>query len=264
MSLIGAKFTELKSLGRKALIPYLTVGYPRPELTPVLVRAMADAGADLVELGIPFSDPIADGPIIQRAGYEALRQGVNLTQCLDVASRLRQDGLSIPLLFMGYYNPIFRYGEERFLQDCRSVGLDGLIVPDLPPEEADSLLGACSESGLDLIFLLAPTSTPERIEMVAGKASGFIYLVSLTGVTGPRDSLPQELEEFVARVRARALQPLCVGFGIGSAEQARRVGEVADGVVVGSAIVRLAGESQDPIREVSSLVSELRRGLEGK
>lgn len=263
MSRIGATFEELKARDRKALIPYLTIGYPRLALTPALVQAMAEAGADLLELGIPFSDPIADGPIIQRAAYEALRQGVNLERCLAVARKLRRDGLGIPLLFMGYYNPIFHYGQERFCQECQRVGIDGLIVPDLPPEEAEGLRAACLENGLDLIFLLAPTSTPERVELVASLASGFIYLVSLTGVTGPRDSLPAELESFVARVRARTSQPLCVGFGVSSPQQARRVGEVADGVVVGSAIVRLAGESEEPLKQVSSFVGRLRRGLDG-
>jgi tryptophan synthase alpha chain len=263
MSRIGTTFKELKASGRKALIPYLTVGHPGLALTPALVQAVADAGADLVELGIPFSDPIADGPIIQRAAYEALRQGVNLQQCLAVAGKLRGDGLRIPLLFMGYYNPIFHYGQERFCQECQQVGVDGLIVPDLPPEEAGSLRRACLENGLDLIFLLAPTSTSERVELVASLASGFIYLVSLTGVTGPRDSLPAELEEFVARVRAQTSQPLCVGFGVSGPQQARRIGEVADGVVVGSAIVRLAGESE-PLGQVSSFVGQLRRGLDGR
>jgi len=264
MSRIEATFEKLKARGRKALIPYLTIGYPRLALTPALVQAMVEAGADLVELGIPFSDPIADGPIIQRAAYEALRQGVNLERCLAVAHKLRQDGLMIPLLFMGYYNPIFHYNEERFCQECQRVGIDGLIVPDLPPEEAGSLRTACLENDLDLIFLLAPTSTPERVELVASLASGFIYLVSLSGVTGPRDSLPAELENFVARVRARTPQPLCVGFGISSPREASRVGEVADGVVVGSAIVQLAGECENPLEQVSSFVGRLRRGLDRK
>ncbi len=245
--------------GHKALIPYLTVGYPDIDTTLEIARLVASSGGDLLELGIPFSDPLADGTTIQRASYESLRQGTTPELCLEVAGRLRDD-IDIPLVFMTYYNPVHKYGLEAFCGDCAQAGIDGLIVPDLPPEEGGELEGACASHGLDLVYLLAPTSTDERIDLVTARARGFIYLVSLTGVTGARATLPADLEVFVRRVRARAAQPLCVGFGISTPQEARRVAEVADGVIVGSRIVQLLAEP-DPQTQVQRFLASLRKAL---
>ena len=245
--------------GYKALITYLTVGYPNVETTLEMVPLIASSGCDLVELGIPFSDPLADGTTIQRASYHALKQGITPEICLDVAHKLRAK-VDIPLAFMTYFNPVHKYGLDAFCRDCARAGISGLIVPDLPPEEATELEETSQSHGLDLIYLLAPTSTDERIDMVAARARGFIYLVSLTGVTGARDSLPQELEDFVLRVRRRARQPLCVGFGISTPDEARRVAKVADGVIVGSRLIQLL-EENDPAPKVRSFVKSLRDAL---
>jgi tryptophan synthase alpha chain len=225
----------------KALIAYVTVGYPSHQATLEVVPRLADWGCDIIELGIPFSDPIADGTTIQEASYRALQQGITPKLCLEIASKLRQQ-VTVPLIFLTYYNPVYRFGLESFCQALASAGVDGLIIPDLPPEEGTELEQATQEQQLDLIYLLSPTSSDERTDLIAGHSRGFIYLVSLTGVTGARDSLPAELEEFVLRVRKRTHQPLCVGFGIASAEQASRVAKIADGIIVGSRIVQLMNE----------------------
>ena len=255
--------TEIKDIfarkGHKALIAYLTVGYPNMGTTLEMVPLLASSGCDLVELGIPFSDPLADGTTIQRASYHALKQGTTPELCLDVARNLRGQ-VKIPLTFMTYFNPVLRYGLEAFCHDCSRAGISGLIVPDLPPEEAGELEEISKSYCIDLIYLLAPTSTDERIDMVAARARGFIYLVSLTGVTGARESLPPELENFVLKVRKRASQPLCVGFGISTPHEARRVAKVADGVIVGSRLIQLL-DKNDPAPEVNSLVRDLREAL---
>ena len=233
--------------GRKALIGYLTVGYPDVEATLDMVPLLATAGCDLVELGIPFSDPLADGPTIQRASYHALTRGTTPALCLDVAGKL-QAGVDIPLVFMTYFNTVHNYGLQAFCRDCAGAGVSGMIVPDLPPEEGACLEEASLSHGLDLVYLLAPTSTDERIELVSKKSRGFIYLVSVTGVTGARDRLPEDLECFVSRVRSRAALPLCVGFGISTPEEAKRVAGVADGVIVGSRLIQLLGEPDGAAR----------------
>jgi tryptophan synthase alpha chain len=243
---------------RTAFMPYAVLGYPTPDISLQVVQTLVTAGADLLELGVPFSDPLADGPTIQTATHRALEQGVTTTDCIAMVARLRDDGVETPALLMGYVNPVLAYGLERFVADSAAAGVDGFIVPDLPPEEAGELEAACQHRGLALVYLLAPTSSPERIALVAQKSQGFIYLVSLTGVTGARDGLPPGLAGFVARVRAVAHKPLAVGFGIGSGEQARAVAELADGVIVGSALVRCAGES---IEQVRALADELREAI---
>ena len=224
----------------KALITYLTVGYPSVNTTLEIVPALADWGCDVVELGIPFSDPLADGTTIQKASYQALRNEVTPSLCLQIASQLRQK-VDIPLVFMTYYNPVFSFGLEAFCQASAKAGVDGLIIPDLPPEEGAELEASAGKQGLDLVYLLAPTSSEERIGLVAQRSRGFIYLVSLTGVTGARETLPADLEEFVTRVRKRTSLPLCVGFGISTPEQVRQVAKIADGVIVGSRLIQLLG-----------------------
>jgi tryptophan synthase alpha chain len=240
-------------------MPYVTIGYPNIETTLEIVPALAECGSDIIELGIPFSDPLADGPTIQQASFEALQQGVTPDVCLDVARKLRKR-VEIPLIFMGYYNPVLHYGLERFCGKCAEAGVDGLIIPDLPPEEASDLEGSTQKHGIDLIYLLAPTSDDRRIDVVARRSRGFIYLVSITGVTGARDSLPPELEEFVARVRQKARQPLCVGFGISTPQQAKRVASVADGVIVGSRVIQLIKEDTS-LTKLKSFITSLRSAI---
>jgi tryptophan synthase alpha chain len=246
--------------GYKALIGYITAGYPEISATPEIAVALAGNGCDIIELGIPFSDPLADGATIQKSSYEALLKGTTPQACLDMAIEIREK-TDVPLLFMTYYNPVLNHGLERFCVDCTDAGMDGLIVPDLPPEEGAELEAITRKHGLDLVYLLAPTSTGERIAMVAKRSRGFIYLVSLTGVTGARDTLPPELEGFVKRVRKIAEQPLCVGFGISTPEQARRVAAMADGVIVGSRIIQLIEEDKS-LAKMKLFAGSLRKALD--
>lgn len=251
---ISAAFSK----GHPAFMPYSVLGYPNRQASLDVVKTLVEAGADLLELGIPFSDPLADGPIIQAATQKSLENGTSLKDCIAMTRELREQGVDTPALFMGYVNPMLAYGLEQFTADAAAAGVDGLIVPDLPPEESAELETLCNEHGLALVYLLAPTSTPERIERVAKQSRGFIYLVSLTGVTGARNQLPSGLGDFVARVRSQTDTPLAVGFGIGDGEQARTVAEIADGVIVGSALVKRAGSSIDEVRD---LAVELRTAL---
>ena len=257
MSCIASVFHQ----GHTALIAYITVGYPSIEATLKVVPILASSGCDMVELGIPFSDPVADGVTIQRASFQALQNGVTPKVCLEVAKGLSQKA-QIPLVFMTYFNPVFSYGLEEFCGACAGSGVSGLIIPDLPPEEGSELGAITQRQGLDLIYLLAPTSTGERISLVAERSRGFIYLVSVTGVTGARDRLPADLEAFVSRVRQVASQPLCVGFGISTPEQAKRVAGVADGVIVGSRLIQLMETGDDYISLVSRFIKGLRQALD--
>ncbi len=255
---IAAVFELARAENRAALMPYLALGHPTPEASPDLIRAAIAGGADLLELGIPFSDPLADGPVIQRATHAALQQGMTVARCLEMVQNLRQRGVMIPLIFMGYYNPILAYGEEAFCRACSDVGIDGLIVPDMPPDEGEKLEKACHQHGPALVYLLAPTSTPERIRLVSERSRSFIYLVSVTGITGPREHLPSDLASFVNRVRKATDKPLAVGFGISTPAQAQQVATLVDGVIVGSALVRLA-EEKNGMGKVKSFVRELRQ-----
>ncbi len=261
MSRIADVLSRRHKDGQVALIAFLTVGYPDVEATLRLVPALAAGGADMVELGVPFSDPLAEGPTIQRSSHHALQRGVTPGACLEVAKQLRERGVAIPLLLMGYYNPILAYGIDRFARDAAAAGVDGLILVDLPPEEAAGVQTACADRGLDLIYLLAPTSSDERIALVASRASGFIYCVSLTGVTGARGEIAPGLREFLARVRAHTSLPLAVGFGISRREHVRAVGELgADAAVIGSAIIDLidrtpAEEREERVREYVEVVT---------
>ena len=258
MSRIASVFNQP---GHTALIPYITVGYPTVEATLKVVPLLASGGCDIVELGIPFSDPLADGATIQKASFHALENGVTPQLCLEVAKQLSQM-VETPLVFMTYFNPVFSYGLEEFCSACAGSGVSGLIIPDLPLEEGLELETITQRQGLDLIYLLAPTSTEERIRMVAERSRGFIYLVSVTGVTGARDRLPANLDAFVARVRKVATQPLCVGFGISTPEQARRVAQIADGVIVGSRIIQLMEAEDSFISPVGNFIKGLRQALD--
>ena len=243
----------------KALMPFVTVGYPSVDATLEIVPLLESLGCDIIELGIPFSDPLADGVTIQEASHQALCQGVTPSLCLEIAAELRKK-VTLPLIFMTYYNPVFRFGIERFCQSCHKSGIDGLIIPDLPPEEAGELESLAQQYQIDLIYLLAPNSAEERINLIAEKSHGFIYLVSLTGTTGARQKLPSNMENFVTRVRQKTSQPLCVGFGISTPEQAKEVAKIADGVIVGSRIIQLLEEQSTS--KLAEFITALREGLD--
>ena len=261
MNRITKTFQLLKQNNRKALMPYVTMGYPALESALEIVPALAEAGADLVELGVPFSDPLADGATIQAAGQRALANGMSLALCLEQAATLRACGVTVPFVLMGYYNPIIQFGIERFVKQAVASGIDGLIVPDLPPEEAETLYTAATARGLDVIFLLAPTSDDARVQTVTAQSGGFVYLVSLVGVTGARESLPPDLAEFVTRVRAVTDKALAVGFGIATPEQATQVAKIADGVIVGSALVKVIGAAEHPAEAAQAFTAALRAAI---
>lgn len=243
-------------------MPYQMLGHPTLEMSPRVIEALAEAGADLFELGLPFSDPLADGPVIQAAGQVALDQRITVDRCLSLVATLRKHIPNHPFCLMGYINPILAHGTERFVREAAEAGVDGLIVPDLPPDEpeAEELASLCARYDIAPIYLLAPTSTAERIELAVARSKGFVYLVSVTGITGARTALASDLSDFVRRVRAVAERHplnerpyLAVGFGISSPELSAQVAQIADGVIVGSALVRLAGSSADPVRDVAAL-----------
>ncbi len=244
-------------------MPYHAMGYPDRATTLEVILALSAAGADLFEIGIPHSDPLADGPTIQTATYRALTQGTTVADCLAMMQELRAAGVIQPFCVMSYINPLMAYGIQRFVDDAAAAGADGLIVPDLPPEEAEEIESACRAAGLATVYLLAPTSTEERIKLAARRSTGFIYLVSVTGITGARSELPPNLAGFVQRVRKHTDLPLAVGFGIGTGAQAAAVAAIADGVIVGSALVKAAG-SEKGVEAVRSLAEELAAGVAGK
>lgn len=242
MNRIDQKFQELRDQGTSAFMPYVCAGDPNPELTAKLILTLEEAGADLIELGVPFSDPIADGPTIQRASERALTFNISLQQILEIVTSLRKK-TDIPIALMSYYNPIFRMGEETFCKAAQAAGVDGLIVPDLPPEQAPALLEIAPKYDLATIFLVAPTSPPERMQRIASVSTGFIYCVSLTGVTGARAMLSDEIAPMIAELRKHTDKPIGVGFGVSTPEQANQVAGIADGVIVGSAIVNVIEEN---------------------
>lgn len=263
---IVRSFTQRRAEGRTALVAYLTAGDPHPDVTPDLVLALEQGGADVIELGVPFSDPIADGPVIQRGADRALKAGTNVRSVLEIASRVRRKS-EVPLLLFTYLNPILRYGLDAVARDAAAAGIDGVLLTDLSVEEAKPYLSAARAHHLDTVFLAAPTSSPERLRLVAEYSTGFVYLVSRTGVTGERQTLSDSVEPLVASMRALTTLPLAVGFGISTAEQARVVGQCADGVVVGSAIVRLMeehGRQPTLLSAIESFTHSLRKGLDGQ
>lgn len=259
---IAAAFESARAAGRAALMPYITLGFPTPAASVAVAEALAQSGADLIELGVPFSDPLADGPTIQRSTQVALEQGMRVSNCFDLVRQIRARGVAVPLLLMGYVNPILAYGVERYVQALVDCGADGLIVPDLPVEEAAAMEAACRERGCALVYLAAPTSTPERLEALAAHTSGFLYLVSVTGVTGAREGLARGLADFAARARAAARTPLAVGFGIARPEQAAAVARFADGVIIGSALIQAVDGSDDPAQAAREFLVPIRQALE--
>lgn len=244
MNSIVERFTVLKDKGEKAFIPFITLGYPDLPSSMDLIFELERRGADMIELGIPFSDPLADGPVIQTASFEALRKGVNLGRAMEFVKKIREK-TSIPLIFMGYYNPIFRFGEREFVHQVAKAGVDGLIVADLPPEEAKDIKMYLKGKNLALIFLLTPVSSEKRIRLVCEYSQGFIYCVSYTGVTGGEGKKEKRLSSFLEKIRFYSSTPVAIGFGISSPSQAKRMSHLADGVIVGSAIIRKIMENKD-------------------
>jgi tryptophan synthase alpha chain len=263
VSRIASTFERLRAQGRKALIPYVTAGFPQPGVTPGLMHAMVEAGADVIELGVPFSDPMADGPVIQKAGERALAQGVGTLQVLQMVREFREGDDTTPVVLMGYANPVERYdlrhGRGGFIRDCASAGVDGLLIVDYPPEECEQFAAELREHGLDLIFLLAPTSTDERMQQVARVASGYVYYVSLKGVTGAGHLDTVAVEQMLPRIRAHVKVPVGVGFGIRDAQTARAIGRVADAIVIGTRLIQIIEAA--PAGQVPQAAAEFLRGI---
>jgi tryptophan synthase alpha chain len=262
-SKLDRTFAQLRQHGEKALITYVMAGDPSLQDTEQLVVELEKAGADIIELGVPFSDPIADGPVIQQAAERALRSGTTLRSILSMVIRLRIR-TQIPLVLMAYYNTIYAYGLERFCQEAAQVGVDGLILPDMPPDEAGPLKGPAAAAGLPLIFLLAPTSTVERRTFVARQSQGFVYYVSLTGITGAKLLNLADVEKNVGKIRKVTKLPVAVGFGVATPEDAANVAAIADGVIVGSAIVKQIAvhrEKPDMVKHVAEFVRSLKTAM---
>jgi tryptophan synthase alpha chain len=268
---IDHRFTELKAAGRAALVTFLTAGDPDPETSLAILRALPEAGADVVELGMPFTDPMADGPAIQMSSQRALKAGQTMKKTLDMVRAFRKTENSTPIVLMGYYNPIYIYGVERFLTDAKSAGVDGLIVVDLPPEEDEELCLPALAAGLNFIRLATPTTDDKRLPAVLANTSGFVYYVSITGITGAATPDPGKVTGAVARIKRHTGLPVAVGFGVRTAEQAAAIASGADGVVVGSALVSALKASLDrddkatpkTVEAVTGLVAELARGVRG-
>ena len=260
---LAATFATLRAGGERALVAFFTAGDPSLDGTARLVIEAERRGADVIELGVPFSDPVADGPVIQRAGQRALAAGASLRRVLELVHTLRSE-VRAPIVLMTYYNPVLAFGLPAFAETAGKVGVDGVIMIDLPPEEGGALRERTDAAGVDTVLLVTPTSTPDRVRMIARRSQGFVYLVSLTGVTGERAALPPDLEAQVRALRLVTTKPVCVGFGIGRPEQAAAVGRLADGVIVGSAIVRLVeerGGSTSLITDVGDFIASLKAPL---
>ena len=263
MSRIDTTLSQLKAQGRKALIPFVTAGFPFADSTPSLMHAMAAAGADIIELGVPFSDPSADGPVIQKAGDRALAFGIGLAQVLAMVREFRQSNSTTPVVLMGYANPIERYdqkhGQDSFIRDASAAGVDGVLVVDYPPEECVEFAAKLRAHSMDLIFLLAPTSTDERMQQVAEVASGYVYYVSLKGVTGSGALDTAAVEAMLPRIRQHVSVPVGVGFGIRDAATAKAISRVADAVVIGSRLIQLI--DNEPADRVNTVAADFLSGI---
>ena len=261
MTRIDATFARLQESGRKALVPYVTAGFPDADITPALMHAMVAAGSDVIELGVPFSDPMADGPAIQKAGEKALALGIGTTQVLAMVRSFREQDSATPVVLMGYANPVERYdlkhGKDAFIRDAAAAGVDGVLIIDYPPEECEDFAARLRSNGMDLIFLLAPTSTDQRIKQVAKVASGYVYYVSLKGVTGAGHLDTDAVERMLPRIRAHVKVPVGVGFGIRDADTAKAVGKSADAVIIGTRIIQLL-DGQPPEQGIAAVASFLR------
>lgn len=263
MSRIEQTFSALQAQGRKALIPFVTAGFPYADITPKLMHGMVEGGADVIELGVPFSDPSADGPVIQKAGDRALALGIGLAQVIAMVQEFRKDNSTTPVVLMGYANPIERYDQKHgagaFVRDASAAGVDGVLVVDYPPEECEAFAAELRAAQMDLIFLLAPTSTDERMAQVARVASGYVYYVSLKGVTGAGTLDVGQVRAMLPRIRAHVHVPVGVGFGIRDAETARAIGEAADAVVIGSKIIQLIED--EPFEKVVPVATHFLRTI---
>ena len=266
MSRIQGRFERLARDKRKALIAYIAAGDPHPLLTVPLMHGLVEAGADIIELGVPFSDPMADGPVIQRAGERALKHGVGLSDVLRFVAQFRKDDKNTPIVLMGYANPIEAMGVEKFIAESKAADIDGVIVVDYPPEECESFAAAAQKQGIDPIFLLAPTSTDRRIEQVARVGSGYLYYVSLRGVTGAGHLDLSEITSRLPKIRAATRLPIGVGFGIRDAQSARKVAESADAVVIGSRIIQEieAGAADGAVARVKAFLKPIREALDAR
>ena len=263
MGRIGDVFKELKLKKRKALITYITIGDPDIFVSKEIIWQLIESGADIIELGVPFSDPTADGPVIQAASQRALKAGINLFDILDLVREIREVS-QIPIILFGYYNPFFVYGPKEFSKRVKEAGVDGLLVVDLPYEEADELKKYTDERNMDFIFLLAPTSDENRLKLICQKARGFLYYISMTGVTGSQLSLSQYMKEDINRIKAHTDLPVVIGFGISTPEQAHYMGGFSDGVVVGSAFVQIIEKNQDSPelpKKIGEFTAQLRKVL---
>lgn len=261
---IERSFAALRANDQRALVAFIMAGDPGMEQTRTLVHAAAASGADIIELGVPFSDPTSDGPVLQRSAERALKQNVSLPRVLELVQELRQESVTVPLVLFGYFNPIFRYGCERFARDAARAGVDGVLVVDLPPEEAGELRRFTDPAGVDIINLLAPTSDSERMRKVLARAKGFVYYVSLTGVTGVRAVTPADVRPMVEKVKRQTKLPVGVGFGISTPEQAAAVAQFADAVVVGTAIMRIIeahATAPDLVDRVSQFIRDLKAAM---
>lgn len=259
---LNTMFAQADGEGRSAFLPYFPIGFPSYDDSLEAIEAMANVGVDGFEIGIPFSDPLADGPVVQAATQKALENGITPKKCIDAVAELRARGVTQPMLLMGYVNPILAYGAEQFVIDSKAAGVDGLIVPDLPPDEAQFLIDICDREKLALVFFLAPTSNNERIQYVVEKTTGFIYVVTLTGVTGERTTLPEDLSAFIQRIRTYSKDTrLVTGFGISQPHHAQMMNGLVDGFIVGSALVRAGSQGVDAVRE---LTTSIRRAIDTK
>ncbi len=259
MNRIDSKFQELRRKRKKAFIAFITAGHPNLAVTKELVLAFEKSGVDIVELGVPFSDPLADGTTIQASSQIALQKGVNLDQVFQTVRLIRQKS-KIPLALMTYYNPIFHYGEERFVKKAKSVGVDGVIIPDLPPEEGERLIRLCRQNNLATVFFISPTTTKARLQRIVKASTGFIYAVSIAGITGTRKQIPQEIIDQIRLAKRFTKKPICVGFGISTTDQVKAFAQVSDGVIVGSAIIKEIEKSKgkkDCVKRVAKFVERL-------
>ena len=261
MSRIDDRFKSLN--GKKALVAFFTAGDPDLSASKDIFSVIEKAGADIIELGVPFSDPLADGPVIQASAHRSLQNGTTLGKIIELVKDIRSQS-QLPIVLMSSFNPVFVYGQAKFVEDAVNAGADGIILPDLPPEEADKFLGFANAKSLDTIFLLAPTSTPDRIQMVGEASKGFIYYVSLTGTTGTKEALAKNLEEKVSAIKNEVKLPVLVGFGISGPEQAKEAGQCSDGVIIGSAIVKLIESHSDPVerdKKITEFISSIKTAL---
>jgi len=258
MSRINAVF---KNRNRRALIAYITAGYPDIDTTVKASLLLDNSGCDIIELGIPFSDPLADGVTIQNASHRALLNGVNTATCFEMAEKIRKHS-NVPLILMTYLNPILSYGVERFCRNCSSTGIDGLIIPDLPPGELPVLHSRAAEEGIDTIYLIAPNSPPERISKISQCSTGFIYIVSVTGITGVRDRLPSDLNGLIATIRCITDLPLCIGFGISNPAQAAQAAALADGVIIGSRIIQILEKDNPAYSQLAEFIRQVRTSID--